>query len=80
MSFQINSPGWEVATQTMLDSAVLGTGDIENVRSLIFQKQFGELGHHLDDERFNSTEIIVDALVVVVEDVPQLWFKTIMVS
>ena len=76
MSFQITSPGWELATQAMLDNAVVVTGDLENVRSLIHQRQFNELADMLDEDRFNHTEFVTDAVLVVSDNQPQLWFKT----
>lgn len=76
MSFQITSPGWEMATQSMLDNAITVTGDLENVRSLIHQRQFNELADTLDESRFNHTEFVVDAVLVVSDNQPQLWFKT----
>lgn len=76
MSFQITGPGWEQATQAMLDNAVVVTGDLENVRSLIHQRQFNELADMLDENRFNSIEFVVDAVLVGSDNQPQLWFKT----
>jgi|SanBayMetagenome_1026888.scaffolds.fasta_scaffold26709_2 hypothetical protein len=80
MSFQITGPGWEMATQAMLDNAVVVTGDLENVRSLIHQRQFNELADMLDEDRFNFTEFVTDAVLVVSDNQPQLWFKTSMVQ
>lgn len=76
MSFQITGSGWELATTQMLDNAVVRTGDLENVRSLIHQRQFNELADMLDEDRFNTTEFVVDAVLVVADNQPQLWFKT----
>lgn len=76
MSFAITSPGWEQATSGMLDNAVVRTGDLENVRSLIHLRQFNELADMLDEDRFNRTEFVVDAILVVSDNQPQLWFKT----
>lgn len=76
MSFQITSPGWEQATSQMLENAVTRTGDLENVRSLIHQRQLSELADMLDENRFNHTEFVVDAVLVVSDNQPQLWFKT----
>jgi hypothetical protein len=80
MSFQITGPGWEMATQAMLDNAVVVTGDLENVRSLIHQRQFNELADMLDEDRFNFTEFVTDAVLVVSDNQPQLWFKISMVQ
>ena len=76
MSFAITSPGWEQATSEMLDNAIVRTGDLENVRSLIHLRQFNELADMLDEDRFNRTEFVVDAVLVVSDNQPQLWFKT----
>ena len=76
MSFQITGSGWELATSQMLENAITRTGDLENVRSLIHQRQFNELADMLNEDRFNTTEFVVDAVLVVADNQPQLWFKT----
>ena len=76
MSFEITGTGWELATSQMLDRAIVRTGDLENVRSLVHQRQFNELADMLDEDRFNAVEFVVDAVLVVTDNQPQLWFKT----
>lgn len=80
MSFQITGTGWELATPQMLDRAIVRTGDLENVRSLVHQRQFNELADMLDEDRFNTVEFVVDAVLVVTDNQPQLWFKTSVVQ
>ena len=80
MSFQITGTGWEKATQQALDRAIENRGNLEAVKVLIYQNQLNELADLLDENRFNSTEFVTDALVVVEEGIPQLWFKTSVVQ
>lgn len=80
MSFQISGTGWEKATEAALDRAIENRGNLEAVKILIYQNQFNELANLLDEDRFNFTEFVTDALVVVEDGIPQLWFKTSVVQ